>query len=80
MGQNKFYMYNQFIHSIPANTKRQLTDRHLNVQTSSGITLNNTINEKKKVTKYFNGIQINKNVEKKTGTKTCEKQTCKAHI
>jgi len=39
MGENQFYKYNQPIHSIPANTKRQLADININVQTYSGITL-----------------------------------------
>ena len=45
--------------------KRQLANINIHVQTYSGITLIDTINEKKTVTKYFNRIQLNKNVEKK---------------
>ena len=65
MGGNQFYKYNQLIHSIPANTKRQLADKYINVPTSSGITLIDTVNKKKKVTNYFNRIQLNKNVDKR---------------
>jgi len=65
MGENRFYKYNCIIHSIPANTKRQLANINIHVQTYSGITLIGTINEKKTVTKYFNRSQLNKNVVKR---------------
>jgi len=80
MGEiNSTNTYNQLIHSIPANTKKQLPDININVQTYSGISLIDTVNEKKEVTKYFNRIQLNKNVEKKK-RKLVGKQTCRMQI
>ena len=52
MDDNKFYKNSQLIHSIPANTKRQLADIHMNVHINYEITLINAIQETKTVTAF----------------------------